>query len=353
MSKKISQISKIRKKGLPPGTLVYTGYRTDKPSIVLTVKIVEGKYEEFPYYDSDLHTGKGMIWVDVRSLTETALIGRVGDDFQMHPLAQEDVLDTQQRAKLEEFDNGLFLILPNLTYKKETFELLNEQISIFIGSNFLLSFQEDPDDDFAAVRKRALEGIGRIRKKGTDYLAYALLDVIVDGYYEVLDSIQNELLELEAELHRKGADPNVKSAIFNLKRVVNAFRFKILPLRDATTRLYRTESELVDESNRLYLRDVVDHVAQILDGVDIQRDMLVSLESLYHAEAANRLNNVMRLLTVISTIFIPLSFIASVYGMNFDNMPELHSAYGYYYVLGGMFVAMVGMLMYFRKNRWI
>ena len=353
MSKKSSRITKIRKKGLPPGTLVYTGYRTDRPSNVLTVKISEGNFTEFAYYDSELHKGKGITWVDVRNLTDTALIARIGDDFHMHALAQEDVLDTQQRAKLEEFDNGLFLILPNLTFNKETYELLNEQISIFVGSDFVLSFQEDPDDDFASVRKRALEGVGRIRKKGTDYLAYTLLDAIVDGYYEVVDAMQNELFELEAELHRNGAEPSVKAGIFNLKRVVNEFRFKILPLRDAATRLYRTESELIDESNRLYLRDVVDHVAQILDGVDIQRDMLMGLESLYHAEASNRLNNVMRLLTVISTIFIPLSFVAGVYGMNFDYMPELHSPYGYYYVLGGMFVAMVGMLVYFRKKRWI
>lgn len=353
MSKKVRHIGTIRKKGLPPGTLVYTGYRTEQPSSVQTVKIADGNYSEFPYYDSDLRTEQGLIWVDVRNLTETDLIARIGDDFLMHPLAQEDVLDTQQRAKLEEFDNGLFLILPNLTWKADTFELVNEQISIFIGAHFVLSFQEDPDDDFAAVRRRALEGIGRIRKKGTDYLAYALLDAIVDGYYEVIDCIQNALFELEAELHQKGAEPGVKSGIFKLKRVVNEFRFRVLPLREATTRLYRTESELIDESNRLYLRDVVDHVAQILDSVDIQQNMLMGLESLYHAEAANRLNNVMRLLTVISTIFIPLSFIASVYGMNFDNMPELHSANGYYYVLGGMFVAMLGMLVYFRKKRWI
>jgi magnesium transporter len=353
MSRKISHISKIRKKGLPPGTLIYTGYRADKPSSVLTVKIAADTYTEYPYYDSELRTGKGFIWVDVRSLTETALIARIGDDFHMHLLAQEDVLDTQQRAKLEEFDNGLFLILPNLTFKPETYELVNEQISIFVGSDFVLSFQEDPDDDFAGVRKRAYEGLGRIRKKGTDYLAYALLDAIVDSYYEVLDLLQIELFELEAELHRKGAAAGVKAGIFSLKRVVNDFRFKVLPLRDATTRLYRTESDLVDESNRLYLRDVVDHVAQIIDGIDIQRDMLVGLESLYHAEASNRLNNVMRLLTVISTIFIPLSFVAGVYGMNFDNMPELHWQFGYYIVLGGMFVAMVGMLVWFRRRGWI
>ncbi len=214
-------------------------------------------------------------------------------------------------------------------------------------------FQEDPDDNFAPVRKRAQEGIGRIRKKGPDYLAYTLLDTVVDGYYVVLDDIQAQLFELEETLHKNGAEPEVKAGIFNLKHVVNNFRHRVLPLRDAATRLYRTESELVDESNRLYLRDVVDHVAQILDGIDSQRDMLSSLESLYHAEASNRLNNVMRLLTVISTIFIPLSFVAGVYGMNFDNMPELHSPYGYFIVLGAMFIAMAGMLLYFRKKRWI
>ena len=353
MSRKFRSEAKIRKKGLPPGTLVYTGYRTDKPSTVFTVQIVDDQYREQPYYSPDLRKTKGVVWVDIRSLTETALIARIGDDFRMHALAQEDVLDTQQRAKLEEFDDGLFIILPGLNFKKETREIVSEQISIFFGKDFLLSFQEDPDDDFAPVRLRALEGIGRLRKKGPDYMAYALIDTIVDGYYDVLDGIQGQLFELEETLHRNGAEPEVKAGIFDLKRAVNDFRFKVLPLRDAATRLYRTESNLVEESNRLYLRDVVDHVAQILDSIDNESNMLSSLESLYHAEASNRLNNVMRLLTVISTIFIPLSFVAGVYGMNFDNMPELHTRYGYFMVLGGMFVAMVGMLAYFRKKRWI
>ena len=353
MSRKFHQHTKIRKKGLPPGTLIYTGYRTDKPSSVFTVQYAENKYSEHPYYSKELRKNPGMIWVDIRSLTETALISKIGDDFRIHPLAQEDVLDTQQRPKLEEFDNGLFIILPNLTFKPETVEIVCEQIAIFIGSDFVLSFQEDPDDNFAHVRKRAQEGIGRIRKKGPDYLAYALLDTVVDGYYVVLDEIQKQLFDLEETLHRNGAEPEVKAGIFNLKHAVNNFRHRVLPLRDAATRLYRTESEIVDTSNRLYLRDVVDHVAQILDGIDSQRDMLSSLESLYHAEASNRLNNVMRLLTVISTIFIPLSFVAGVYGMNFDNMPELHTRFGYFIVLSGMLAAMVGMLIYFRKKRWI
>ena len=354
MGKKQRHHHKARKAGLPPGSLVYTGTREDKPSNVVTISYNESDYSERATYAANLHHRAGSVfWVDVRSLTDTELIERVGADFQMHPLALEDVLDTQQRAKLEEYDNGLFLILPNPRFDRENHELINEQIALFIGNDFVVSFQEDPDDTLAAVRKRAHEGIGRIRKKGSDYLAYTIADTIVDNYYMVVDHIEAELLEVEESLHRNGAEPQWKAQIFDLKRVVNEFRHRVLPLRDAITRFYRTENEFIDESNRLYLRDLTDHVAQILDSLDNQRDTLNSLEALFHAEAANRLNNVMRLLTVISTIFIPLSFVASLYGMNFDNMPELHSPYGYYIVLGGMFAGMVGMLIYFRVKKWI
>jgi magnesium transporter len=203
------------------------------------------------------------------------------------------------------------------------------------------------------VRTRTKEGLGRLRKKGSDYLLYSLVDTIVDGYYHVLDTIEGNVLELEETLHLNGALQSTKAKMFELKRVSNEFKHRVLPLREAVTRFYRTESEIVDDTNRLYFRDLVDHVAQILDGIDNQRDMLSNMEALYHAEAANRLNNVMRLLTVISTIFIPLSFIAGVYGMNFDNMPELHTAHGYFILLGVMFLLMVGMLLYFKVKKWI
>ncbi|MDO8971732.1 MAG: CorA family divalent cation transporter, partial [Saprospiraceae bacterium] len=173
------------------------------------------------------------------------------------------------------------------------------------------------------------------------------------SYYTVLDSLEAQELLLENELHQNGALHTTKARMYALKRTAHEFRHRLLPLREAVARLYRTESDLVDDGNRLYFRDLVDHVAQILDGIDNQRDMLSNLEALYQAEAANRLNNVMRLLTVISTIFIPLSFIAGIYGMNFDNMPELQWRYGYFIVLGGMFCAMLGMLVYFKRKHWI
>ncbi len=352
MGKNKNRLKKIRKRGLPPGTLVYTGHRAEKPSDVVTIWYTEQEYNERADYVSEWHSRSGIVWVDVRSLSDAKLVERVGNDFQIHALALEDVLNTHQRAKLDEYENGLFFVLPNLRLDVENLELVSEQISIFAGKNFVASFQEDPDDTFASIRKRIQEGLGRLRKKGSDYLLYALVDNIVDGYYLLLDDVETQVLELEEMLYTNGSDPACKARIFDLKRVVNQFRHKILPLRDAVARFYRTDCDIVDDSNRLYIRDVMDHVAQILDGIDNQRDILDSMEALYHAEAANRLNEVMRLLTVISTIFIPLTFIVGIYGMNFDNLPELHWHYGYFITLGVMFLLAVGMLIYFKRKNW-
>jgi magnesium transporter len=351
MSRKNRHQKKIRKPGMPPGSLVYTGHREAAPA-----NIVKLHYDEFTCNETTGYTSlvkDGVLWIDVRSLSDTSTIERIGVDFHIHPLALEDVLNTQQRAKLEEFDNGIFFIIPNLKLDAEAGELVSEQISLFAGNQFVISFQEDPDDTLEPVRTRTKEGLGRLRKKGADYLLYSLVDTIVDGYYTVLDTLEGSVLELEETLHLNGAHHTTKAKMFHLKRIANEFKHRVLPLREAVTRFYRTESDLVDDANRLYFRDLVDHVAQILDGIDNQRDMLSNMEALYHAEAANRLNNVMRLLTVISTIFIPLSFIAGIYGMNFDNMPELHTPNGYFVLLGVMFFLMVGMLGYFKVKRWI
>ena len=342
------------KKGLPPGSLVYTGHREHSPAKVISIAYGDTTYEESQgYVPNVLGQKNGIFWTDICGLTDTRLIEQIGNDHQIHPLALEDVLDTQQRSKLEEFDNGLFFIIHNLRVDCSALEIHSEQIALFAGKNFLVSFQEDPDDTLSPVRKRCEEGIGRLRKKGSDYLAYALVDLVVDSYYSVLDELEAQAIQVESDLHSNGALQTTKARMFALKRVFNEFRHRMLPLREAVTRLYRSESDLVEDSTRLYLRDLVDHVAQILDGIDNQRDMLANLEALFQAEAANRLNNVMRLLTVISTIFIPLSFIAGIYGMNFDNMPELHWHYGYFVILGGMFCAMVGMLIYFNRKGWI
>ncbi len=344
---------KIHKLGLPPGSLVYTGDRKEKPSDVITMWYNEGEYAEQPRCMTEWHGRRdGLVWVDIRNLTDTQVIEQVGAEFRIHPLALEDVLNTHQRSKLDEYDNGLFFVLHNLRLDAGNLNLFSEQIALFAGKNFVISFQEDPDDTFAPVRRRVQEGLGRLRKKSSDYLAYALIDNIVDGYYILLDEVENEVLDLEEAMYADGSDPARKARIFELKRLVNQFRHRLLPLRDAVIRFHRTESDIVDDTNRLYFRDVVDHVAQILDGIDNQRDILDSMEALFHAESANRLNQVMRVLTVISTIFMPLTFVAGIYGMNFDNMPELHWRYGYFISLGVMFVLSLLMLYFFKRKKW-
>ncbi|MEY3193959.1 MAG: hypothetical protein RIQ78_55 [Bacteroidota bacterium] len=351
MSRKFGSHRKIRKSGLSPGTLIYTGSRTDRPTNVVQLQYEENNcVETVGFSDNNL---SGIRWIDVRSLSDTSFIEHIGNKYHIHPLALEDVLNTHQRGKLDEYDNGLFFIAPNLKLNANTNEFVSEQISIFAGAHFVISFQEDPDDTLEPVRKRAKEGLSRIRKKGTDYLLYALVDTIVDGYYTVLDTLESNIIDVEESLHLGGAHQDAKAKMFELKRVIHEFKHRVLPLREAANRLYRTESNLVDETNRVFFRDLADHVAQILDGIDNQRDMLSNMEALYHAEAANRLNNVMRLLTVISTIFIPLTFIAGIYGMNFDNMPELHTSQGYFVLLGVMFCILLAMLAYFRVKKWI
>ena len=345
---------KFGKKGLPPGSLIYTGDRSEIASSVCSVWFNEAEFlQENSYMPGWQQNQDGLTWIDVLGLTDTKLVETIGHDFQLHHLALEDVLNTQQRSKLEEYDDSLFFILHNLRLEPETLELHNEQIAVFMGKNFVVSFQEDADDTLQNVRTRAFEALGRLRKRGADYLLYAILDTIVDHYYTLLDDIESVLHDLETHLHNNGADEQLKARIFDLKRIVNQFRHRIMPLREAVNRLYRSDCINIDEINRPYLRDLMDHVSQVFDNVDNAREQLAGVEALYQAEIGNRLNNVMRLLTIISTIFIPLSFIAGLYGMNFEHMPELHWQHGYYMVLGIMFTATVSMLIYFRRNRWI
>ncbi len=345
---------RIRKKGLPPGSLVYTGVHSEIPSQIYSIWFDDTEFLVQQSYPPEWrHRTNGILWIDLRGLTDTKLVENIGQNFQLHHLALEDVLNTQQRPKLEEYDDSLFFILHHLSLDAASLELNSEQIAVFMSKNFVISFQEDPDDTLVYVRNRAQEALGRLRKRGADYLMYAILDTIVDHYYGLLDDIESVLHELETDLHNNGVDQQLKARIFSLKRVINQFRHRIMPLREATNRLYRTDCIHIDEINRPYLRDLSDHVAQILDSVDNSRELIASVEALYQAEIGNRLNNVMRLLTIISTIFIPLSFIAGLYGMNFEHMPELHWRNGYFMVLGIMAAATVGMLIYFRRQKWI
>lgn len=340
---------------MPPGALIYTGHRPPTNAIVSVIWYTAQEHELRTQYQPDWHRNRkeGIVWTDIRNVSDVGFVETVGKDYGIHILALEDVLDTQQRAKFEEYDKGIFIVLHNLRFHADTTDLSSEQIALYAGSNFVVSFQDDPDDTFHSVRQRTIEKAGVLHRKGADYLLYILCDTIVDNYYLLLDEIDQQVQDIEQQISETEANFVQKQRIFHMKRVISQVRQRLLPLRDATMRFYRVENPVIEEVNRPYFRDLADHVAQILDHLETLRDMVSNVEALYHAETANRMNNVMRLLTVISTIFIPLSFVAGVYGMNFDYMPELKWRYGYFVVLGVMFLAMVGMLWYFKRKRWI
>jgi|Wag4MinimDraft_19_1082662.scaffolds.fasta_scaffold05582_2 magnesium transporter len=341
------------KSGLPPGTLIYTGDRAANPAKIRTVAFDTTSAQVLEKYTPLLKSSNQCLWVDIRGLTDIPLIQKIGEDFQIHPLALEDVLNTRQRSKLEEYDPGFFIVLPNIRFDKTSLELNYEQISIFFTNNEVVTFQEDPDDTLEKIVDRIHDESARIRKKKADYLVYTIMDTIIDRYFLALEDVEDAILEIEFEIYSEHGYKNCKGKLFTLKHTLNQFRQRTLPLREVVNRLMRTSSPTIMESDTIYLRDVADHIAQVQDQLEGFREQLFNLEALYHAEVTNRMNNVMKLLTVISTIFIPLSFVAGVYGMNFEHMPELKWRYGYFIVLGSMFMIMTGMLIYFRKKNWI
>ncbi len=343
-----------RKHGLPPGTLVFTGDRhSDFPEVIL-VQYGEQTADEKILREQipEPESGHTVTWYDIRGLHHVPLIEQVGQKFGVHSLALEDVLDIQQRPKFEEYDNGVFVIAQALIFDEAAKEIQTEQIAIYAGDGFVLSFQEKPDDTFKTVRERILNGGGRIRKRGADYLVYALLDTVVDHYYVVLDKLE-ELIE--AQEHEVLTNPNEmsKSGIHRLKLQVLSLRRSVHPLREAVNLFSRSDNPFVQESTRVFVRDIYDHTIQIIDSIETWRDVLNGLFDLYLSQLSYRMNNIIQVLTIISTIFIPLTFLAGVYGMNFDNMPELHWKYGYFITLGVMLTVALTLLYMFKRRRWL
>jgi len=296
-----------------------------------------------------------VVWINVEGLGDAKIIEQLGELLHLHRLALEDVVNVHQRAKLEEYGEVLFLVLRMATCRDR---VCTEQLSMFIGKGFILTFQEgEPGDSFDRVRQRMRDGGGKMRQQGADYLAYALIDAVIDNYYPVLetlaeriDTLEDSVLEVQGrhimdELHA------VKSDLLTLRRA-------IWPLRDAVALLSR-ETEVFTDSTRVYLRDCYDHVVQIVDLVETYRELTADLRDLYMSSMSNRINETMRVLTIIATIFIPLTFITSIYGMNFDyadsrwNMPELHAKYGYPAVWLVMLLTAAGMMFYFWRQGWV
>ncbi|MBN1581764.1 MAG: magnesium/cobalt transporter CorA [Anaerolineae bacterium] len=345
------------KSGLPPGALVHVGERK-----IDNVRISVITYDEQQIEEQELQTAKEWVfpesravvtWINVDGLHEVESLAKIGARFGLHPLVIEDILNTEQRPKLEDYGDYLFVVLKSLYHVDQASQEPEiEQISLVLGPNWLLSFQERKGDEFAPIRERVRDNKGRIRKLGVDYLLYTLIDMVVDQYFVILERFGDRIELLEEELV---ADPTTETLhdIHHLKREMVLLRKSVWPLREVIGGLERSESRLVDESTRLYLRDVYDHTIQVIDAVETFRDMLSGMLDIYLSSVSNRMNEVMKVLTIIATIFIPLTFIAGVYGMNFQYMPELEWSWGYPLVWGVMIVIAALMVVYFRRKRWL
>jgi magnesium transporter len=296
-----------------------------------------------------------LVWVNVEGLGDAEVIAAVGRRFGLHPLSLEDVLHTHQRPKVERYEDYLYLVAREARLNQS---LETEQNSIFIGRNFVLTFQESRGGRDETVRERLRKGAGVLRSRGPDYLAYCLLDVIIDGYFPILETFGERLEALEGEVVANPQRTQVQ-AIHEARRNLLAIRRSIWPLREALGILQREPSDLVAPETRIYLRDCYDHTIQILDFVETYREVATGLMDVYLSSMSNRLNEIMKVLTIIATIFIPLSFIAGIYGMNFDtqvspwNMPELKWRFGYPFALSIMAVLTLSLLWYFRRNGWL
>lgn len=294
----------------------------------------------------------GTTWLNVDGVHDVVLVEQICKHFNVHPLTIEDIVSVRQRPKVESMEGYLYVVLKVLEFDEETTSVGLEQISLVLGPNFVLSFQERPGDTFEPVRERLRASRGRIRGAGADYLFYALIDTIVDNYFVILDKIDEQADLLEEQLLTNASKENF-DAVYKLKREMLTIWRSVWPLRDVMYRLERGDFALIQEKTQIFLRDVSDHMTQIIDIVEVTRDLLKGMADLYHSTVGSRTNEVMRVLTIISTIFIPLTFIVGVYGMNFDIMPELRWRYGYLLVWGIMIVLTVAMLVVFRRKKWL
>ncbi len=354
MARKMERIS--RKSGLSPGTLVHIGDRKiEKPKISiidfsekeLQEREVKKLEECFPYRDK-----RTVTWINVDGLHELDLIESLGRHFKIHPLVLEDIVNTGQRPKMEGFEDYLFLVLKMLNYDEKTNEIRTEQVSLVIGKYFVISFQEREGDVFNQVRERIRKSKGKIRKRGSDYLAYALMDAVVDNYFIVLEKMGEKTEDLEQELLTKPSSETLQ-AIHSLKRKLILLRKSVWPLREAVSGLTRGDSKLIKDSTIVYLRDVYDHTIQVIDTIETLRDTVSGMLDTYLSSISNRMNEVMKVLTIIATIFIPLTFIAGIYGMNFEYMPELEWPWGYFAVWGVMILVAITMCIYFKRRGWL
>lgn len=345
------------KTGLPPGSLVHIGHqKLGVPQINLIRFNEKELIEETPdSIEQCLETARrfeGITWINIDGVHHIPLAEKVGELFGIHSLVLEDIMNTEQRPKMEDHDSFLFFSMKMLSLSGKSNSLLVEQVSMLLGERLIITFQESPGDVFDPVRNRIRQGKGRIRKQGADYLAYAIIDCTVDNYFIILERAGEEIETLEDLILKQSvAEPG--NRIHALKSNLLMLRRAAWPMRELVSNFEKSESALIENSTRIFLRDVYDHTIQIIDSVEVSRELVAGLLDMHLSSLSNKTNQVMKLLTIIATIFIPLTFIAGVYGMNFDYMPELRWKWGYPAILALMFLAAITMLWSFRRKKWL
>jgi magnesium transporter len=345
------------KRGLPPATLAYTGERKVDHASLTLIEYNEKQFTERPLRHEAPEIAPpppGLVrWLNLEGLHDVPLVEQLGHAFAIHPLALEDTLHVDQRPKLDDYEHYYYIVAYMIRLDETQQSIEQEQVSFVLGPNWLLSFQEGKTgDSFELAREHLRKSKGRLRKSGADYLLYALLDAMVDQYFDVLEKLGEWLEDLEDELIEH-PDSKLVQRIYHIKREMLTLRRAIWPLREVINALTKNESELVTASTVLYLRDLYDHTIQVIDTVETYRDVLSGMLDIYLSSLSNRMNEIMKVLTMIATVFIPITFVAGVYGMNFDHMPELHTKYGYAAVWALMILMAGVMVYYFRRKRWI
>jgi magnesium transporter len=355
------QRTRRAKTGLPPGSLVHVGERhAEELHLSLLVYNEKELHEKTLTGSEDLRGAlqgqdkeEGVVWLHIAGLHDIGLMELLGSIYHLHPLTLEDILYTDQRPKIEDFGNYIYIVLKDFSLPLEADgQILPEQISVVFGPNFLISFQERQSPLLEPIRERIRSARGRIRKTGTDYLAYTIIDAIIDQYFILLEKLGENVESLEDQLVANPGRDTLHS-IQSIKREMLYLRKSVWPLREAISTLQRSDSPLVDTATALYLKDVYDHAIQIIDTIETYRDMLSGMLDIYLSSVSNRLNEVMKVLTIIATIFMPLTFLAGVYGMNFKYMPELEWRWGYFMVLGIMTTVALSMVLFFRRKKWL
>lgn len=346
----------LKKPGAAPGMIMHIGEKKMDKIRIRLIRYDQQVLEEqeFSGIDACLEHCRhksGVKWINVDGLHDVDTLKKIGKEFDIHVLALEDVVNTGQRPKVEMYEQHLMIAMKMFYTAEESVAVECEQMSFILGKDYVISFQEKVGDVFEEVRNRIRVGTGFIRKSGADYLLYALTDAIIDHYFIVLEKIGNALEDIDENLTHSPKTETLQ-AIYAMKKQIVLLRKTTWPLRELFGSLFRLETKLISKKTHVFFRDVQDHTIQVLDSIEGFREMISGMIDLYQSTVSNKMNEVMKVLTIIATIFIPPTFIAGIYGMNFDNMPELHLQKGYFVALSVMLVSIVSMLIYFRRKKW-